>query len=142
MIEQEVDWFRILTSVQGVGAKVALSILSSLTAAEIGDAIINQKSSALSKADGVGPKLASRIVLELKGKKDLPVVFGVSAQNVNANIPASTEIDDAISALMNLGYSKNDAETAVSKAAQKMAPPITLETLVRLSLQEFQARYG
>ncbi len=142
LIEQEVDWFRILTSVQGVGAKVALSILSSLTAAEIGDAIINQKSSALSKADGVGPKLASRIVLELKGKKDLPVVFGVSAQNVNANIPASTEIDDAISALMNLGYSKNDAETAVSKAAQKMAPPITLETLVRLSLQEFQARYG
>ena len=128
LIEQEVDWFRILTSVQGVGAKVALSILSSLTAAEIGDAIINQKSSALSKADGVGPKLASRIVLELKGKKDLPVVFGVSAQNVNANIPASTEIDDAISALMNLGYSKNDAETAVSKAAQKMAPPITLET--------------
>ena len=142
LIEQEVDWFRILTSVQGVGAKVALSILSSLTAAEIGDAIINQKSSALSKADGVGPKLASRIVLELKGKKDLPVVFGVSAQNVNANIPASTEIDDAISALMNLGYSKNDAETAVSKAAQKMAPPITLETLVRLSLQEFQVRYG
>ena len=140
--EQEVDWFRILTQVQGVGAKVALSILSSLTAAEIGDAIINQKSNILSKADGVGPKLASRIVLELKGKKDLPLIFGIATQNININMPASTEIDDAISALMNLGYSKNEAETAVSKAAQKMTPPITLETLVRLSLQEFQARYG
>ena len=58
------------------------------------------------------------------------------------NIPASREIDDAISALVNLGYSKNDAETAVVKASQKMAPPIILETLVRLSLQEFQVRYG
>jgi len=140
--EQEVDWFRILTQVQGVGAKVALSILSSLTATDIGDAIINQKSNILSRADGVGPKLASRIVLELKGKKDLPIIFGISAKDVSINIPASREIDDAISALVNLGYSKNDAETAVSKASQKMAPPIMLETLVRLSLQEFQARYG
>ncbi len=140
--EQEVDWFRILTQVQGVGAKVALSILSSLTSAEIGDGIINQKSSILSRADGVGPKLASRIVLELKGKKDLPITFGISAKDISTNIPNLSEIDDAISALMNLGYSRNDAETAVSKAAKKMAPPITLETLVRLSLQEFQARYG
>ena len=140
--EQEVDWFRILTQVQGVGAKVALSILSSLTATDIGDAIINQKSNILSRADGVGPKLASRIVLELKGKKDLPIIFGISAKDVSMNIPASREIDDAVSALMNLGYNKNDAETAVSKAAQKMATPIMLETLIRLSLQEFQARYG
>ena len=140
--EQEVDWFRILTQVQGVGAKVALSILSSLTATEIGDAIINQKSNILSRADGVGPKLASRIVLELKGKKDLPIIFDISAKDVSTSIPSSREIDDAVSALMNLGYNRNDAETAVSKAAQKMAPPIMLETLVRLSLQEVQARYG
>ena len=140
--EQDVDWFRILTQVQGVGAKVALSILSELTASEIGDAIINQKSNILSRADGVGPKLASRIVLELKGKKDLPIIFGISVKDVSTSIPSSREIDDAVSALMNLGYNRNDAETAVSKAAQKMAPPIMLETLVRLSLQEFQARYG
>lgn len=139
--EQEVDWFRILTQVQGVGAKVALSILSSLTASEISDAILNQKSSILSKADGVGPKLASRIVLELKGKKDLPVTFEVLEKDVIASIPISKEIDDAISALVNLGYNKHNAESAVSKASKKMAPPITLETLVRLSLQEFQARY-
>lgn len=140
--EQEVDWFRILTQVQGVGAKVALSILSILTASEISDAIINQKSNILSKADGVGPKLASRIVLELKGKKDLPIIFGISAKNLNANSFASSEIDDAISALINLGYNKHDAENAVSKASQKVNPPVTLEALVRLSLQEFQARYG
>lgn len=139
--EQEVDWFRILTQVQGVGAKVALSILSSLTASEISDAILNQKSSILSKADGVGPKLASRIVLELKGKKDLPVTFEVLEKDIIASIPISKEIDDAISALVNLGYNKHNAESAVSKASKKMAPPITLETLVRLSLQEFQARY-
>lgn len=139
--EQEVDWFRILTQVQGVGAKVALSILSSLTAPEIGDAILNQKSNILSKADGVGPKLASRIVLELKGKKDLPVTFEVLEKDIIASIPISKEIDDAISALVNLGYNKHNAESAVSKASKKMAPPITLETLVRLSLQEFQARY-
>ncbi len=139
--EQEVDWFRILTQVQGVGAKVALSILSSLTASEISDAILNQKSSILSKADGVGPKLASRIVLELKGKKDLPIIFGISAKDIIADTPESKEIDDAISALVNLGYNKHNAESAVSKASKKMPPPITLETLVRLSLQEFQARY-
>ena len=81
-------------------------------------------------------------MLELKGKKDLPITFGISAKDISTNIPNLSEIDDAISALMNLGYSRNDAETAVSKAAKKMAPPITLETLVRLSLQEFQARYG
>lgn len=139
--EQEVDWFRILTQVQGVGAKVALSILSTITATEIGDAIINQKSQILSKAEGVGPKLASRIVLELKGKKDLPIIFGISTKDVITNIPLSKEVDDAISALINLGYNKYNAENAVSKASKKMTPPITLETLVRLSLQEFQARY-
>ena len=142
LAEQEVDWFRILTQVQGVGAKVALSILSILNAAEIGDAIINQKSQILGRADGVGPKLASRIILELKGKKDLPIMLGASVNEANTNLPASREIDDAVSALVNLGYSRNEAESAVAKASLKMAPPITLETLVRLALQEFQARYA
>lgn len=140
--EEEVDWFRILTQVQGVGAKVALSILSGLSASEISEAIINQKSAILARADGVGPKLASRIVLELKGKKNLPVTVGSNSFEIHATANESREIDDAISALINLGYSKSDAENAVTKASQKMVPPITLETLVRLSLQEFQVRYG
>ena len=138
--EQEVDLFRILTQVQGVGAKVALAILSCLTTSEIVEAIISQKSQILAKADGVGPKLASRIVLELKGKKDLPrheVVEGTVHE-----VSKSKETDDAISALINLGYNRNEAEIAVHKASLKIAPPITIETLVRLALQEFQVRYA
>lgn len=138
--EQEVDWFRILTQVQGVGAKVALAILSCLTASEISEAIINQKSQILAKADGVGPKLASRIVLELKGKKDLPKYS--TSETIIHEVTQSKEIDDAISALINLGYNKNEAEIAVNKASLKIIPPITIETLVRLALQEFQARYA
>jgi Holliday junction DNA helicase RuvA len=140
--EQEADWFRILTQVQGVGAKVALSILSSLTASEIAEAITNQKSTMISKADGVGPKLASRIILELKGKKDLPIIFGISVKDIASGISPSQDMDDAISALINLGYNKFDAENAVSKAYKNITPPITLENLIKLSLQEFQARYG
>lgn len=140
--EQEANWFRILTQVQGVGAKVALSILSSLTAAEIADAITNQKSAMISKADGVGPKLASRIILELKGKKDLPITFGISVKDISCGTSSSQDMNDAISALINLGYNKLDAENAVSRAYKNAASPITLENLIKLSLQEFQARYG
>ena len=138
--EQEVDWFRILTQVQGVGAKVAMAILSCLTTSEIIEAIISQKSQILAKADGVGPKLASRIVLELKGKKDLPrheMIDGTAHE-----VSQSKETDDAISALINLGYNRNEAEIAVHKASLKIVPPITIETLVRLALQEFQVRYA
>lgn len=142
LTEAEVDWFRILTQVQGVGAKVALSILSTLNTTEISNAIINQKSQMLGKADGVGPKLASRIVLELKGKKDLPITSNLSIHEINTDSPVLQEIDDAISALVNLGYNHNDAEAAVAKAGSKITPPITLETLVRLALQEFKARYA
>lgn len=140
--EQDADWFRILTQVQGVGAKVALSILSSLTATEIADAIINQKSAVISKADGVGPKLASRIILELKGKKDLPITLDISTKDIEYGVSSSKDVDDAISALINLGYNKFDAESAVSKAYKNTSTPITLESLIKLSLQEFQARYG
>ncbi len=140
--EQEIDWFRILTQVQGVGAKVALAILSCLTTADIGDAIINQKSAILAKADGVGSKLASRIVLELKGKKDLPIMMRDLSIKTSTHALQSKEINDAVSALVNLGYNRNDAESAVTKASLKMTPPITLETLVVLSLKEFQARYA
>lgn len=138
--EQEAEWFRILTQVQGVGAKVALAILSCLTAFEISNAIISQKSQILAKADGVGPKLASRIILELKGKKDLPKHEVI--EEIIQSVSNSKEIDDAISALINLGYNRNEAEIAVNKASLKIIPPITIETLVRLALQEFQARYA
>ena len=141
--EVEAEWFKTLTQVQGVGAKVALSLLSALSASELLESIVSQKSAMLAKADGVGPKLASRIVLELKGKKNLPVSnLSISyAFNQLPEVSETKESDDAISALVNLGYNKNEASTAVAQALTKVAAPVTLENLLRAALQEFK-RYG
>lgn len=135
--ETEAEWFCILTQVQGVGAKVALAILTALTTSEILDAIICQKTSLITKAEGVGAKLASRIVLELKGKKDLPTINSLSELNISKNNQNyEQEIEDALSALTNLGYNKNDAKNAVLKAVEKTGN-ITVEELIKASLKEF-----
>lgn len=143
--ESEADWFRILTQVQGVGAKVALSLLSSLTPSELYEAISTQKSTMLAKADGVGPKLASRIVLELKGKKDLPIAsFNNTPGMIEAAVPISHHNDiteDALSALVNLGYNKNEAKEAINKALLKNPESPSLEHLIKIALQEFK-RYA
>lgn len=141
--EVEAEWFTTLTQVQGVGAKVALSLLSALSASELLESIVSQKSTMLAKADGVGPKLASRIVLELKGKKNLPVSNMSISYSFNQlpEISETKESDDAISALVNLGYNKNEASAAVAQALIKITPPVTLENLLRTALQEFK-RYG
>jgi Holliday junction DNA helicase RuvA len=141
--EVEAEWFTTLTQVQGVGAKVALALLSALSASELLESIVSQKSAMLAKADGVGPKLASRIVLELKGKKNLPISNIPISYSFN-QLPEISEIkesDDAISALINLGYNKNEASAAVAQALTKITTPVTLENLLRTALQEFK-RYG
>lgn len=140
--EVEAEWFTTLTQVQGVGAKVALAILSVLNCEELFESIVNQKSAVLAKADGVGPKLASRIVLELKGKKNLPTSNMPIANSFHVSETNQTkESEDAISALINLGYNKNEAAQAVANAMTKISEPITLEILLRSALQEFK-RYG
>lgn len=141
--EVEAEWFTTLTQVQGVGAKVALSLLSALSASELLESIVSQKSAMLAKADGVGPKLASRIVLELKGKKNLPILNMSISHSFNQlpEIAETKESDDAISALINLGYNKNEASAAVAQALTKITTPVTLENLLRTALQEFK-RYG
>jgi Holliday junction DNA helicase RuvA len=140
--EVEAEWFTTLTQVQGVGAKVALSILSTINCQDLLEAIINQKSAILGKADGVGPKLASRIVLELKGKKSLPVSDTATTYQLSKpDINSLQEADDVISALINLGYSKNESAAAVAQAMGKISQPITLENLLKAALQEFK-RYG
>lgn len=140
--EVEAEWFTTLTQVQGVGAKVALAILSVLTCEELFESIVNQKSAILAKADGVGPKLASRIVLELKGKKTLPTSHMPIANSFHVSkINQTKESEDAISALINLGYNKNEAAQAVANAITKISEPLTLENLLRSALQEFK-RYG
>ena len=135
----ERDWFRILTTVQGVGARVALSILSTLSPDEIARAIASQDRATLSRPAGVGPKLAARLATELKDKA---AAFGVTpapAAPANANAPAGTAgslNEDAVSALVNLGYKRVEAFGAVARVTQRLGGEARLDAVIRAGLQE------
>ncbi|HEX2117398.1 MAG TPA: Holliday junction branch migration protein RuvA [Alphaproteobacteria bacterium] len=132
---RERDWFRLLTTVQGVGAKVALSILSALSADELSQAIMAQDKAMVSRADGVGPKLANRIVSELKDKvasgSFTPAAVTVSVPGLPADA-----VTDAVSALVNLGYRRAEAVGAIDKAARKLGPSARIEALIPAGLKE------
>ncbi|NCT41612.1 MAG: Holliday junction branch migration protein RuvA [Alphaproteobacteria bacterium] len=139
----EQEWFKLLTSVQGVGAKAGLAILSVNTPDKIALAIVAQDKAAIRAADGVGPKLATRILTELKDKAG-NIDLGASSQSASYSEIASdapqtdNQIDsDAISALVNLGYARSDAFTAVTKA--KAEANDNLQDLIRLALKELSA---
>lgn len=143
----EQHWFRLLTSVQGVGAKVALSILSACPPERIGHAIAAQDKAALTAADGVGPKLALRILTELKDKSGAPIPAAMTAGAPAAGIKNPTgdtvagmdaDIYDAVSALVNLGYARVDAHQAVLKV-RAQANDNDLQGLIRLALRELSA---
>jgi Holliday junction DNA helicase RuvA len=131
----ERDWFRLLTTVQGVGAKVALAILSSLGPEELVQAVAAQDKVAVSRANGVGPKLAGRIVLELKDKVG-NLVPGAPPQAVAGSASAGGDSEDAISALVNLGFQRTDAFGAVARASQKLGEDTGVDALIRAGLQE------
>lgn len=123
--------FRLLLGVQGVGIKVALAILSVFTPDELLSAIVHQDKTALMRAEGVGPKVAGRIVLELKDKK-LDFV-----QNSTQALPEkSSPIQDALAGLMGLGYSKTEAAGALSKIIQNAGSEPPAATLIKLALQK------
>lgn len=128
---EERDWFRLLTSVQGVGAKVALSILSILSPEEAQTAVARADSAMIARANGVGPKLAQRIVNELKDKAG-----GVALGGSGATAPAGGAQADAVSALLNLGFKPAEASGAVSAANDELGPGATLDALVRLALRK------
>jgi Holliday junction DNA helicase RuvA len=132
----ERDWFRILTTVQGVGAKVGLSILSTLSPDEIARAIAAQDRATLSRPAGVGPKLAARLATELKDKA---AAFGVApatqAVDVPAGMPGSIN-EDAVSALVNLGYKRVEAFGAVARVTQRLGEGARLDAVIRAGLQE------
>ncbi|WP_114954094.1 Holliday junction branch migration protein RuvA [Sphingosinicella terrae] len=130
----ERDWFRLLVSVQGVGARVALAILSALNADELHNAIAAGDSRMITRAQGVGPKLAQRIVLELKDKMG-GVALGPGAAGGTAPIPAGSHAQDAVSALLNLGFRPAEAAAAVGKAETELGPEASLDQLVRTSLK-------
>ncbi|MET0241787.1 MAG: Holliday junction branch migration protein RuvA [Sphingobium sp.] len=132
---EERDWFRLLTGVQGVGAKVALAILSALDAAELHRAVAMQDKTMIVRANGVGPKLAERIVRELKDRVGLaPVGSAVAAGT--APLPTGSHAADALSALGNLGFRPADASAAVSAAEAELGEGATLDALVRLALRK------
>jgi len=134
----ERDWFRILTTVQGVGARVALSILSTLSPGEIARAIAAQDRATLSRPAGVGPKLAARLATELKDKA---AAFGIAPAPKAAGAPAvagatGSVNEDAVSALVNLGYKRVEAYGAVARVTQRLGDEATFDAVVRAGLQE------
>jgi Holliday junction DNA helicase RuvA len=137
--EAERDWFRLLQTVQGVGAKVALGILSILPVAELGSAIASQDKAMVARAPGVGPKLAARIVAELKDKAPAygsidPVVARLSGEEAEAAAPYA--VRDAISALVNLGYGRPQAAAAVAARVKALGEGADAGALIRQGLRE------
>ena len=136
----EREWFRLLQTVQGVGARVALAILSALKIAELERAVVLGDRAVVGRAQGVGPKLATRIVTELKDKAPSLVLqrqaeTGDRLGGLQAPRPAES---DAIAALVKLGYSPMVAAEAVARAGQAMGPnaeALPLDVLIRESLR-------
>ena len=140
---EERDWFRLLTGVQGVGARVALAILSVLDGAELHRAIAAQDKAMVARANGVGPKLAERIVRELKDKTGTiltgPMAIGAAGMAPGAGgvAPAGGGVAaDALSALTGLGFKPYEASAAVAAAEAELGEGATLDALVRLALRK------
>jgi holliday junction DNA helicase RuvA len=126
----ERDSFRALTSVQGVGGKVALAILSALTTDELARAVAQDDKAMIGRANGVGPKLAARIANELQGK------LGVAGLGGMAPAPRGGAASDALSALANLGFKPAEASAAVNAAQDELGADASLDALVRLALRK------
>jgi Holliday junction DNA helicase RuvA len=135
----EREWFRILTGVQGVGAKVALAVLGTLKVADLANAIALGDKGQIARAPGVGPKLAQRLVTELKDKAPAfanvdPAV--VRLQGDLAERRAPLPVSEAVSALVNLGYGEIQASAAIATAVRAAGDKATTESLIRLGLKE------
>jgi Holliday junction DNA helicase RuvA len=127
---QERDAFRALTSIQGVGGRLALAILSVLSPDELARAVAQDDKAMIGRANGVGPKLAGRIANELQGK------LGVAGLGGAAPVPRAGAAADALSALANLGFRPAEASAAVNAAQDELGPEASLDALVRLALKK------
>jgi Holliday junction DNA helicase RuvA len=129
---EERDWFRLLTSVQGVGARVALGILSALAPDELQRSVMSGDKAMIARAQGVGPKLAQRVVNELKDKAG-----GVALGSGPAAVAQPSGFSaDAVSALLNLGFRPAEASSAVAAAESELGPEPSLDALVRTALKK------
>jgi holliday junction DNA helicase RuvA len=137
----ERDWFRLLTTVQGVGPRVALSILSALSPRDIIGAIAARDQASLTRAPGVGARLAARLLTELKDK------VGAMPSSAGAAIPVAISrpagaAGDALSALINLGYRRPEAQAAVVRVVERLGDDAGLDAIIRDSLKELSSRAG
>ena len=132
----EKKWFNLLISVQGVGAKAAIAILSSITIDELGYAISNSEKSTVTKAEGVGPKIAGRIINELKDKIPESQLDPLFSNYVDPNNKEKELVEDAVSALSNLGYNKNNIKNIVVKVYEDAEENINLSELISKSLKK------
>lgn len=134
----EKSWYLLLSGVQGVGTKVALAILSVLSPSELSMAIASGDSKTVTRAPGVGPKLAVRIVTELKGKTGGMVsAAGTDTPSGEVIQGGSNAVADAVSALVNLGYARMDAAMAVAKSFKQRGESAQVGDLIRDALKEF-----
>ena len=133
----ERDWFRLLITVQGVGAKHALAILSVLQPDELVHAVAAQDKATIARARGVGPKLAGRIAAELKDKiGDLALGPAAAAAPAGFGLDGDDGAGDAISVLVNLGYRRTEAHGAIVRARRTLGPDAATEDLVKSGLKE------
>jgi Holliday junction DNA helicase RuvA len=136
--EHERAWFRALQTVQGVGAKVALAVLGILDANDLANAVALQDKAQVARAPGVGPKVAARIVAELKDKMPAlaPAILPGPGIALPAALPEGASARDAVSALTNLGYAHAQAAAAISLAVGKAGREARTEELIRLGIKE------
>ncbi len=133
--QAEKDCYHLLCTVQGVGARVGLAVLSALSAQDIMVALAARDKTALTRANGVGPKLAQRIVNELKDKV-LSLEGGLSPEGENLRPEGHTVPEDAVSALVNLGYRRAEAFDIISKISSEQGANQSIESLIRAGLKE------
>ena len=134
----EREWFRLLQSVQGVGAKVALGILGALSAEALSTAVARQDKAMMARAPGVGPKLAARLVLELKDKA--PALAVADFAHAEARLERAPRLakaaEDAVLALVSLGYAQAQAAAAVARISTQLGPAAETAALIRAGLKE------
>ncbi len=137
--EVEREWFRLLLTVQGVGSRVALSVLGALNASELASAVALQDKAMIARAPGVGPKVAARIAAELKDRA--PGITGVDMgvirlQSELGDKVAPKPASEAVSALVNLGYGQMQASAAIAAAMREAGEGAETARLIRLGLKE------
>jgi Holliday junction DNA helicase RuvA len=125
----------LLLTVQGVGGKVCLAILSILTPSQIQNSILSQDYVPFTQADGVGPKVAQRIVRELKDKFNLVIGINSLASQPSSSAPSSLQ-QEAVSALINLGYKKQEALETVYRIIESTSEPLSLNQIIPLALKQ------